>query len=185
REAQFHQLLGEIALSEKNNREALPHFQRAQELNGDYFGSWLGGGVAQYRLGNATQARQWLQRSYDLLPTAPAALYLGNLARDAGNLEGALQYYQAAAGAQGSIGEEAKREGVRLDLPRNPSNYIAAQVTRNAQGRAVLVVQNRAPVAVGNIVVTPVQVNAAGQIVGEGRQVNIRGPVASGAQAAA
>src|SRR5690606_33029112 len=78
REAQFHQLLGEIALSDKNNREALPHFQRAQELNGDYFGSWLGGGVAQYRLGNTTQARQALQRSYDLLPTAPAALYLGN-----------------------------------------------------------------------------------------------------------
>ncbi len=185
REAQFHQLLGEIELAEKNHRAALPHFQRAQELNGDFFGSWLGGGVAQYRLGNAAQAREWLQRSYDLLPTAPAALYLGNLARDAGNSDRALQYYQTAASAQGSIGEEAAREGVRLDLPRNPANYIAAQVGRDGQGRPVVMVQNRAPVAVGSIVVTPVQVDAAGKVVGQGRSVTIRGPVAAGAQAAA
>lgn len=184
REARFHQLLGEIELSEKNYRGALPHFERAQELNPDYFGSWLGGGVAQYRLGNAAQAREWLQKSYDLLPTAPAALYLGNLARDSGNVEGALQFYQAAASADGSIGEDAKREAVRLDLPRNPGNYIAAGVARDAQGRAVVVVQNRSPVPVGSIVVTPVQVNAAGQIVGQGRPVSIRGPLPAGAQVA-
>ncbi|MFO7326659.1 MAG: M48 family metalloprotease [Pseudomonadota bacterium] len=185
REAQFHQLLGEIELSEKNNRAALPHFQRAQELNPGYFGSWLGGGVAQYRLGNTAQAREWLQKSYDLLPTAPAALYLGNLARDAGNVDGALQFYQAAASAQGSIGEEATREAVRLDLPRNPGNYIAAQVARDNQGRPVVVVQNRAPVPVGSIVVTPVQVNPAGQVTSQGRPVTIRGPLAAGAQVAA
>ena len=184
REAQFHQLLGEIELAGRNHRAALPHFQRAQELNGEFFGSWLGGGVAHYRLDNASQARQWLQRSYELLPTAPAALYLGNLARDAGNLDGALQYYQTAASAQGSIGEEAAREGVRLDLPRNPGNYIAAQVARDGQGRIVIVVQNRAPVPVGDIVVTPVQIDGGGQIVGEGRAVTIRGPVAAGAQVA-
>ncbi len=185
REAQFHQLLGEIELSEKDYRAALPHFERAQQANGDFFGSWLGGGVAQYRLGNAAPARQWLQRSYELLPTAPAALYLGNLARDAGNLEGALQYYQTAASSQGSIGEEATREAVRLDLSRNPSNYISAQVARDGQGRTVVVMQNRSPVPVRNVVLTPVQINATGQIVAEGRAVNIRGPVPAGAQAAA
>jgi predicted Zn-dependent protease len=185
REAQFHQLLGEIALAEKNHREALPHFRKAQELNPKYFGSWLGGGVAQYRAGNASQARDWLQKSYDLLPTAPAALYLGNLARDSGNADQALKFYQAAASSEGSIGQEAAREGVRLDLSRNPGNYVAAQVARDGQGRPVVVVQNRAPVPVGSIVVTPVQVNAAGQIVASGRSVTIRGPVASGAQAAA
>src|SRR5690606_13065296 len=84
REAQFHQLLGDIAVNEKNYQDALTHFQRAQQYNASYFGSWLGEGVAQYRLGNKTQARQSLQRSYELLPTAPAALYLGNLLRDAG-----------------------------------------------------------------------------------------------------
>jgi predicted Zn-dependent protease len=185
REAQFHQLLGDIAVSEKKNQEALAHFGRAQQHNPDYFGSWLGGGVAQYRLGNKTQARQWLQKSYDLLPTAPAALFLGNLARDAGDTGQALQYYQAAASSDSSIGQEAAREALRIDLPRNPGNYVAAQVARDNQGRAVVVVQNRAPVALGSIVVTPVQVNAAGQVTGQGRSVSIRGPLAAGAQVAA
>lgn len=182
REAQFHQLLGDIAVSEKKNQDALPHFERAQQHNPDYFGSWLGGGVAHYRLGNKALARQWLQRSYDLLPTAPAALYLGNLTRDAGDTDGALRYYQAAATSQGSIGQEATREAVLIDLPRNPGNYVAAQLTRDGQGRPRMLLQNRAPVPVGAIVVTPVQVNAAGRIVAEGRAVNVRGPVASGAQ---
>jgi predicted Zn-dependent protease len=185
REAQFHQLLGEIAVVEKRNQEALPHFQRAQQYNPGYFGSWLGGGVAQYRAGNKSQARQWLQRSYDLLPTAPAALYLGNITRDAGDVEGALKYYQAAASSESAIGKEAAREAMLLDLPRNPGNYVAAQVARDGQGRPVMVVQNRAPVAVGSIVVTPVQINSAGQIVTQGRAVNVRGPLASGAQIAA
>ncbi len=56
REGRFHQLLGDIALNEKRNQESLPHYQRAMDLNPDYFGSWLGAGVAQYRLGNRTEA---------------------------------------------------------------------------------------------------------------------------------
>jgi hypothetical protein len=48
-----------------------------------------------------------------------------------------------------------------------------------------VVVHNRSPLAIGAIVVTPVQVNAAGQITGQGRAVSIRGPLASGAQVAA
>jgi predicted Zn-dependent protease len=185
REAQFHQLLGDIAVNEKKNQEALAHFERAQEIDPDYFGSWLGGGVAQYRLGNKSQARQWLQRSYDLLPTAPAALYLGNLTRDAGDLDGAMKFYQAAASSEGSIGQEATREAMEIDLPRNPGNYVAAQVAQDGQGRPVMVVQNRSPMPLAGIVVTPVRINAAGQIVSQGQAINVRGTVAAGAQVAA
>jgi predicted Zn-dependent protease len=185
KEALFPQLLGDIAVSEKREREALTHFQKAQELNPDYFGSWLGGGVAQYRLNNKTAARQWLQKSYDLLPTAPAALYLGNISRDAGNADAALQFYQAAASSESTIGKEATREAVLIDLPRNPSSYVIAQGARDSAGKPVMVVQNRAPVAVGSIAVTPVLVNSAGKIVSTGRTVNIKGPLQSGAQVTA
>jgi predicted Zn-dependent protease len=185
REAQFHQLLGDIAVSEKRDQESLAYFQRAQQYSPDYFGSWLGGGVAQYRLKNRALAQQWLKRSYDLLPTAPAALYLGNLTRDAGNVDGALQFYKAAAGSQSTIGQEAAREAVLIDLPRNPGNYVAAAVARGSDGQPVLALQNRAPVPLGSIVVTPVTVNAAGQVVSQGRAVQIPGPLAAGAQVAA
>jgi hypothetical protein len=48
-----------------------------------------------------------------------------------------------------------------------------------------VVVQNQAPVAVGAISVTPVMVNAQGQITSTGRTLNIRGPLQPGAQATA
>jgi beta-barrel assembly-enhancing protease len=182
REAQFHQLLGDLAVNEKRNQESLQHFQKAQELNPNYFGSWLGGGVAQYRLGNKALAEQWLKRSMDLLPTAPAALYLGNVARDRGDADGALKLYQSAASSQNSIGQEAAREAVLIDLPRNPANYVATGLRAGADGTPVIIVQNRAPMALGNIVVTPVLVNAAGQIVQQGRAVSIAGPLQPGAQ---
>jgi predicted Zn-dependent protease len=185
REGQFHQLLGDIALNEKRNQDAVPYFQRAMELNPDYFGSWLGAGVAQYRLGNKQQAQQWLKRSMDLLPTAPAALYLGNMARDAGDAEGALRMYQAAAGSQSSIGQEAAREAVLIDLPRNPANYVAAAVQAGSDGKAMFVVQNRAPVPLGSIVLTPMVRNAAGQMVPQGRSVSIAGPLPAGQRATA
>ncbi len=185
REAAFHQLLGDIALNEERNQEAVPHYQRAMELNPNYFGSWLGAGVAQYRLNNKSQAEQWLKRSMELLPTAPAALYLGNLARDRGDADGALKLYQSAASSQSSVGQEAAREAVLLELPRNPASYVAAALRAGNDGRPVLVVQNRASVPIGSIVVTPVQVNAQGQIVQQGRAVNISGPVPAGQQVVA
>lgn len=180
REGQFQQLLGDIALNEKRNQESLQYYQKAMDLNPGYFGSWLGAGVAQYRLGNKQQARQWLTRSMELLPTAPASLYLGNMARDSGDVEGALKYYQAAASSEGSIGQEAAREAMTIDLPRNPSNYVAGAVQAGSDGKAVVVVQNRSNVALGSIAVTPVLLNASGQVANQGRSVTISGPVAAG-----
>jgi tetratricopeptide (TPR) repeat protein len=182
REAQFQQLLGDIAVSEKRDRDAIAYFEKAQQLNPNYFGSWLGGGVAQYRLNNKTIARQWLQRSYDLLPTAPAALYLGNISRDAGNVDAALGFYQAAASSGNSYGRDAQREAVLIDLPRRPGNYVSTQVVRDLSGKLLLKVQNRAPVSVAGIAVTPIVVNAAGQITNTGRTVNVRGTLESGQQ---
>jgi beta-barrel assembly-enhancing protease len=182
REAQFQQLLGDIAVSEKRDQEALGYFAKAQQLNPGYYGSWLGAGIAQYRLKNQAGAQQALKRSYDLLPTAPAALYLGNISRDSGNADAALQFYQAAASSENTIGQEAAREAAVLDLPRNPSKYVVAQAARNSAGQVGVVVQNRAAVPVASITVTPVMVNANGQITSSGRAVSIKGPVQAGQQ---
>jgi tetratricopeptide (TPR) repeat protein len=154
------------------------------ELTPDYFGSYLGAGIAQYRLGNKQQAETWLTRSAQLLPTAPAALYLGNIARDRGDSAGALKFYQTAASSQSSIGQEAAREAVLLDLPQNPGNYVAAALRAGSDGRPLLVVQNRAPVALAAISVTPVLVNANGQILKQWRAVAVAGPLQSGEQVA-
>ena len=185
REGRFHELLGELALAEKNPQAALPHYQKAIELNPNYFGSYLGAGIAQVQLGDKARAEEWLNRSAQLLPTAPAAYYLGNIARDKGDSSKALQYYQAAASSNSSYGKAAAAEYMKMDLPQNPGNYVAAAGQLDAQGRVLVVVQNRSQVPLNGIRVTPVLVDGTGRIVQQGNPVTINAVVKPGEQAAA
>jgi len=184
REGRFHEFLGEVALSEKQPQQAVTHYTRAMDLNPGYFGSYLGAGVAQMQLGNRARAEEWLARSAQLLPTAPAAFYLGQIEREKGNLPKALEYYKAAAGSDSPIGQQAAAEYVKIDLPQNPGNYVATAGQVDAQGQLIVVVQNRAPVALANIQVTPVLVNANGNVATQGNPVRIRGPLAAGERTA-
>src|SRR5690606_28851505 len=184
REGRFHEFLGEMKLAEKQPEKALPHYQKAIDLNPDYFGSYLGAGVAQYQSGNKARAEEWLTKSLELLPTAPAAYYLGTIARDRGDRGKAMEYFRAAAGSQSQIGQRAAAEFVRMDLPQNPGNYIATQGQIDAQGRVVVVIQNRSPAPLVGIQVTPVLVDAAGRVARQGAPVVFRSVVAPGQQAA-
>ncbi|MBX5461969.1 MAG: M48 family metalloprotease [Steroidobacteraceae bacterium] len=180
KEARFHQALGEIELSEKNPSAAIPHFEKAIQLDPDYFASYLGGGVAQYRVGNKDQAERWLARSAELLPTAPAAYFLGEIARGKGDLQSAVKYYQAAATSQSDIGKAAAGELVRLELPQNPGKHVAAFPQIMAQGQLVLVVENRSPISITDIRLTPVLVDAAGRILQTGAQQRVPQTLRSG-----
>lgn len=182
REGRFHEFLGELDLAEKKYDTALPHYKKAIELNPDYFSPYLGGGIAQLQSGNKPKAEEWLTRSSQLLPTAPAAYYLGNILRERGDLAGATQYYQAAAGSNSSYGKRANGELVRMDLPRNPGNYLAAGAQFDAQGRVAVVVQNRSPVPLTNIRVTPVLVDQLGRVIQQGSQVRLGSVVKPGEQ---
>lgn len=173
-EGRFHQLLGDIELASKNVNASIPHYQKAIELNPRYFGSYLGGGVAKYEAGDKALAEDWLEKSIQLLPTAPAAYYLGNIAKERGDANKALEYYKAAAGTQSRYGQLAASEVIRVDLPRNPGNYIATAGQVDSSGRVILIVENRAPVALSGIQVTPVIVDSGGRIVREGSQIVIR-----------
>ncbi|HEX2494793.1 MAG TPA: M48 family metalloprotease, partial [Steroidobacter sp.] len=56
REGRFHEFLGELALAQKQPEQAIPHYQQAIDLNPDFFGSYLGAGIAQYEVGNEAKA---------------------------------------------------------------------------------------------------------------------------------
>jgi len=182
REGRFHEFLGEIALAEKQPEAAIAHYQKAIELNPDYFGSYLGAGVAQLRAGNKAKAQEWLTRSAQLLPTAPAAYYLGGLAKERGDTQTAMKYFQAAAGSNSAIGKAAAAEVVRMDLPQNPGNYVATGGQYDAQGRLIVVIQNRSPVALDAVQVTPVLIDNAGRILRQGVPVRFNRPLRPGEQ---
>lgn len=185
REGRFHEFIGEMELAQKHPEQAIAHYRQAIDLNPDYFGSYLGAGVAQYQAGNKATAEEWLTKSAELLPTAPAAYYLGSIARERGDRAKAMEYFRAAAGSQSQIGQRAAAEFVRMDLPQNPGNYVATQGQIDAQGRVLVVVQNRSPAPLVGIQVTPVLVDAAGRVVQQGSPVMFRSVVAPGQQAVA
>lgn len=184
-EGRFHELLGELALAEKKPQAAIPHYDKAIELNPGYFGSYLGAGVAQYQTGNKARAQELLTKSAELLPTAPAAYYLGTIARERGDRAQAMDYFRAAAGSQSPLGQRAAAEFVRMDLDQNPGSYVAAQAQFDAQGRLLVVVQNRAPVTLRDFRVTPVLIDAAGRIVQQGATIRIDAALKPGEQIAA
>ncbi|HET9475654.1 MAG TPA: M48 family metalloprotease [Steroidobacteraceae bacterium] len=184
-EGSFQVLLGQIALAEKQPQAAAGHFDKAMQLSPNYFASYLGAGVVQVQLGNKDKAEQYLTRSAQLLPTAPAAFHLGNIARDRGDTEAAKKYYQAAASSQSSVGQAAAAEFTKMDLPENPGNYVAAGGQLDSQGRLMVVVQNRSRVPLHSIQVTPVLVDAAGRVVQQSDPVLIKSVVKPGEQGAA
>ncbi len=182
-EGRFHELIGEVELAQKRPQQAIPHYEQAIRLNPNYFGSYLGGGVAQFQSGNKAKAQEWFKRSHDLLPTSPAAYYLGNMARERGDMSAAMQYFKSAAGSGGGYAQMAAKEYVSVDLLQHPVQYIATGTQLDAAGRVVVVVQNKSPVPLTDIQVTPVFVDAAGRIVQSGAQLRIASALAAGQQA--
>jgi hypothetical protein len=68
----------------------------------------------------------------------------------------------------------AASELVRMDLPQNPSNYVATAAQLDPSGRLILVVENRAPVPLAAIKVTPVLIDEFGRVVREASPVVIQ-----------
>jgi beta-barrel assembly-enhancing protease len=180
-EGRFHELQGEIELAQKRYKEALPHYEQAIQYNPNYFGSYLGGGIAQYESGNKGKGQEWLKRSNDLLPTQPAAYYLGKFALDRGDRTAALQHFKEAAGSESTYGQLAAKEYVTMDLGQNPQAYIATGTELGASG-VVVILQNRSPVALTDIQVTPVIVDGAGRIVQSGSTLRVGTVVAPNQQ---
>ena len=168
REARFTQLLGDIAMAQKQPAEAVTSYQKAISLDANYYAPYLGGGIAQFKLGNKAKAEEWLKKSASLLPTAPAAYYLGNLAKERGDTAGAKQMYQAAASSESEYGQMAAGEFQRMDMAQNPGQYIATAVKQDGAGRVYFALQNRAQVTVSNLQIVPVRLDANGQIAQQG-----------------
>ena len=172
-ESRFALLRADLELADKQPQAALPFYERAIQLDGDYFAAWLGSGTAYYRLGDRAEATQRLEKSAKLLPTAPALYYLGNIAKESGNVERALELYKGAAGSQSEIGKAAAAEYAAIDVARNPGNYIASAPQLDGRGALVAVLENRAPVAITDLVIGAVLLDANGSIVQQGPPVRI------------
>ena len=162
-EAHFHALRGDVRLVEDNFDWAATNYTRAIERRDDFFYYHLQRGIARKEAGNMDAAVVDLERSLELLPTAPAHYALGDIAKARGDLPKALQHYKIVAKSGGEYGKAATAELVRLDLPSNPSAYIAGGCSADGNARLIVSVRNDTPVPVAGIVVAVLYTDSSGR----------------------
>jgi len=163
-EAHFHALRGDVRLLDKNYKDAITNYTRAMERRDRFFYYHLQRGLARRETGDLQGARADLERSRELMPTAPAELALGSIAEREGRIDTAIEHYKVVAKAGGDAGQSAARSLARLELPRQPGAYFATQCGADGDGNLVVAVQNRAPVAVSGVVVAIDVTDSAGNV---------------------
>jgi predicted Zn-dependent protease len=151
RESNFHALDGDLKEHHGQDRAALAAYDRAVELNSQFFYPLLRRGAQYAKLERNAEARTDLERSLELLPTAHAHYLLGNLDRDAGNAVSARNHYQQAAQSDSETGLKAQRELVLMDIGSNPGQYVATAGAADGSGNLYCVIGNRTKVVLAGI----------------------------------
>jgi len=162
-EAHFHALRGDVRLVEDDYEKAETNYTRAIERRNDFFYYHLQRGIARKEGGNADGAVTDLERSLELLPTAPAHYALGDIAKARGDVPTAVKHYRVVAQSGGDYGKAATAELMRLELPTNPSAYIASRCSPDANARLIVSVRNEAPLQVEGIEVAVTYSDSTGR----------------------
>lgn len=162
-EANFHALRGDIRLVQERYKDADTNYTRAIQRRNDFFYYHLQRGIVRKELGQRDAAVADLERSLQLLPTGPAHLALGDLARQRGNATQAIEHYRVAAKSGGELGERAAGRLARLELPSNPSAYISSACSEDRYGNLVVSIRNDAPLDVYGVQVALVYVDDYGR----------------------
>jgi beta-barrel assembly-enhancing protease len=177
-EAQFHGLLGDVALAGKQYDEAVRRYADAVMRNDAFFYYHLQKGHTHRLLSQWEPARAEFERSVQLLPTADAYYGLGVVAEQRGDRAGALENYSRAGQSEGAAGQAARQATVRLDLPVSPSRYLTARGTLDGNGRLVLELTNSSSVPVADVLVTVRYTDSQGASRSESQRMS--GPVPPG-----
>lgn len=168
-EALFHSLKGKALEQLGQSQQALASHNRATELYPAQFSYFLHRADTLQSLGKHAQAQQDLERSMALLPTSVASLQLGQYAEQRGGTQEAMQYYQQAAQASGSTGQQASERFVRLDMQQRPERYGELEHRQDPNGPLLIRVRNRAPVSVQQLIVVSEHTDSQGKLVSSHR----------------
>ncbi|HEX4880743.1 MAG TPA: M48 family metalloprotease [Porticoccaceae bacterium] len=104
----FWELRGHAWAMQKEWPNALDAFSTAIDRNPGYFRHYLARGALHFERREYAAAKRDLERSRQLLPTALASLYLGEIALANGADRDAAAYYREAANDPGPVGQKAR-----------------------------------------------------------------------------
>ncbi|NND54251.1 MAG: M48 family metalloprotease [Gammaproteobacteria bacterium] len=142
REAHFHSLRGDVRAAQGRWSDALINYNRAVTRNSAYFYPLMRRGLVHQRLQDNAAAAVDLERSIDLLPSAPALNALGEIRLAGGQRADALELFRAAAKSDSPSGRAAADSLVRLELPEKPYLYLKLAIGRNAAGQLAMEISN-------------------------------------------
>jgi predicted Zn-dependent protease len=163
RESLFHDLQGDIWALKDDNKRALTAYTKAVNANPGFFYGHLRQGQMQFLLNKPDPARSSLEQSLELMPTAEAHYLLGMLDKSQGNLNAALQNFQAAAASESESGLKAARELVLLDLDKNPGKYVSTRAAVDANNQVWVQFGNLTNVPLTHIVISYAWLDPQGQ----------------------
>ncbi len=179
-ESLFHALQGDIyALSDKL-RPALNSYTKAIAANEGLFYGYLRRGQVEYKRSKSDAARPDLEKSLSLLPTAEAHYLIGMLDKSRGQTELAMKHFQEAAQSNSETGQKAQRELVEMDLPHNPSRYVASKALVDKSNVVWAAVGNQTGVAMKDIEISYAWLDDSGRT--RTSKTVYRGPLPSGKQ---
>ncbi len=150
-EAHFHSLRGDIRLTQKNYDWAATNYTRAIDRRDDFFYYHLQRGIARNELGQVDAAVVDLNRSIDILPTAPAHYTLGSIAEKRGDTATAIEHYRVVAKAGGPYGQAAAGALMKIELPSNPGAYVLRRCDADANGNLVVSIKNDTQVTITGV----------------------------------
>ena len=162
-EAHFHSLRGDVRLVADKFDMAVTNYNRAIERRNDFFYYHLQRGLAKKELGQTDGAVVDLERSINLLPTAPAHYALGDIAQERGKLPEAIEHYKVVAKAGGDYGKAATAALVKLELPSNPGAYVSRRCDPDASGKLIVSVRNDTSVQLTGVQVAVQYVGQTGR----------------------
>ncbi len=177
-EAHFHALRGDVRLAADKYDMAITNYDRAISRRDGFFYYHLQRGIANNELGRTDSAFTDLNRSIELLPTAPAHFALAGIAEKRGDLPVAIGHYKVVAKSGGDYGKAATAALVKLDLPTNPGAYIARGCDADGSGNLVVSVRNDTTVQLTGVQVAVSYSDSSGRAVQ--RRHSIRGQIPPG-----
>jgi len=150
-EAHFHALRGDVRLMNEQYDMAVTNFNRAIARRDSFFYYHLQRGLARHELGQNDGAVADLERSLELLPTAPAHFVLGEIKEERGATGEALEHYKVVAKSGGNYGKAAAEKLYRLELPSQPATYIDSACGDDGSGQVVVQARNNTSMPVTGV----------------------------------
>jgi predicted Zn-dependent protease len=150
-EANFHALRGDIRLMNEEFDMAETNYDRAISHRDSFFYYYVQRGITREAQRDISAAEQDLERSLELLPTAPAHYTLGMIKKNRGETEAAIEHFSIVARSSGDYAKAAGAELARMQIDAQPDKYVSTSCDAGANGNLIISVRNDAAITISGV----------------------------------